>query len=128
MIKKIVVILGLLALLTIPTIIDAQTVIPKPKTLPGVELDFSTSKGKEEAKNFLPNYFAPRLTQIFIGFAGIVAFFGLIWAGILYVTAYGREDQIGNAKKIVTWSLVGLTIAIFSYAIVSIITQIKLIT
>lgn len=115
-------------MLLTPGIALGQVSIPKPDTLPGVKLDFTSEQGKEEAKNFLPNYFAPRLTQIFIGFAGVVAFFALLYAGILYITAYGRDEQLGNAKKIATWSLIGLVIALFSYSIVSIVTQLKLIT
>ena len=50
------------------------------------------------------------------------AFAGLVWAGFLYITAYGNEDQLGKAKKIIIWSIVGLLLVIVSFAIIQFFT------
>ncbi|MEK7545058.1 MAG: hypothetical protein AAB551_02910 [Patescibacteria group bacterium] len=112
--------------LALPLIAGAQYQIAKPTTLPGQEFNFATDADKQNAKNYLPNVIAPHFTKIFITFAGILAFFGLLVSGVLYIMAYGEEGTITKAKTIAQWSLIGLLISIFSYAIVSIVTSIKI--
>lgn len=126
MTKKITVTVALLLALIVPSVALAQTGIPKPKTLPGKQFDLGAEEGKKSAKENLAQNFIPNLTQAFIGFSGVAAFFGLLYGGIRYITAYGKEENVTSAKKIAIYSLVGLIIAIFSYAIVSIITKIKI--
>ncbi len=116
----------LLTLLLLPTLAFAQMTIPKAGTLPGPSFDFTTEQGKQAAKDFLPKSFAPSLTKMFIAFGAVMAFFGLLIAGIRYIMAYGREGEISGAKTMAMWSLIGLVICIFSYAIVSVVIQIKL--
>jgi len=52
----------------------------------------------------------------------LAAFIGFVYAGFLYVTAYGGEDQIGKAKKVMTYAVIGLMLVILSYSIVQLIT------
>lgn len=124
--KKIILTLIVTYTLALPAIAGAQYQIPKPETLPGQEFNFETEEDKQNAKNYLPNVIAPHFTKGFISFAGIFAFFGLLVSGVLYIMAYGEEGTLTKAKTIAQWSLIGLLISIFSYAIVSIITSIKI--
>ncbi len=55
----------------------------------------------------------------FLGFLGLLAVIMIIYAGVLYVTAAGAEDQTGKAKKIILYSIVGLLVVMLSWAIVS---------
>ena len=128
--KKITAIITLTILLTLftPFIAGAQFSIPKPDTLPGPTFDFQDEGQKEEARTYVTKTLIPNVTKVFIGFAGIAAFIGLVASGIMYMIAYGKDDMIEKAKKLATWSLMGLFIAMFSFAIVSILTQIKIIT
>lgn len=52
-------------------------------------------------------------------FAGLLAFVGLVYAGFLYVTAFGNEEQASSAKNIVFWVALGLILIFSAYAIVS---------
>lgn len=122
--KKIILTSLIAFTLALPFVAGAQYAIPKPSTLPGQEFNFTTDK--QEAKNYLPNVIAPHFTKAFITFAGIFAFFGLLVSGIMYIMYYGEEGTLTKAKTIAQWSLIGLLISIFSYAIVSIITSIKI--
>lgn len=61
------------------------------------------------------NFILPYLT--------LAAFVGFVVAGFFYVTAYGNEEQLGKAKKILIWSAVGLILVIASYSITQLLTQ-----
>ena len=52
----------------------------------------------------------------------LAAFVGFVVAGFFYVTAYGNEEQLQKAKKILIWSVVGLLLVIASYAIIQFLT------
>jgi len=46
-----------------------------------------------------------------------------VYAGILWMTARGNEDQVQKAQRIITASLIGLVITISAYAITVFITS-----
>lgn len=140
MTKKILIITIALGIL-LPTAALSQSYIPKPKGLPGPEFNTEsgtikdeegskektlTDTGKESLRTYLTDVVAPHFTKGFTGFAALFSFFGLIVAGIMYLLAYGREEMITKAKTVALWSTIGLLISLLSYAIVSIITQIKI--
>lgn len=50
----------------------------------------------------------------------------IIIGGIQILTAYGSDEKISSAKKTITYAIVGLLIAILSYAIVTIISSIQI--
>ena len=60
------------------------------------------------------NFLLPYLT--------LAAFVGLVVAGFFYVTAFGNDEQLQKAKKILIWSVIGLILVIMSYTIVQLIT------
>lgn len=61
------------------------------------------------------NFLLPYLT--------LAAFVGFVVAGFFYVTAYGNEEQLQKAKKILIWSSVGLILVIASFTIVQFLTS-----
>lgn len=61
------------------------------------------------------NFMLPYLT--------LAAFVGFVVAGFFYVTAFGNEEQLGKAKKILIWSVVGLLLVMASYTIVQLLTR-----
>lgn len=71
-----------------------------------------TRLGVEEAKQLLANF-----TNFMAGTMGTVAFASLLYAGYLYVTGAQNEDNVAKAKKIITWSLIGIVIALAAFAI-----------
>lgn len=50
---------------------------------------------------------------------GFIAIIGFVIAGILYLTAAGDEKRIGSAKNAMTFSIVGVIVALVGYVIVS---------
>jgi len=50
----------------------------------------------------------------------------LVISGTMMLTAYGNEDMIGKAKKTATYAILGFVLALFSFAIISIINSIVL--
>jgi hypothetical protein len=53
----------------------------------------------------------------------LAAFTGFVYAGFLYVTAYGSEEQTGKAKKVMIYAVIGLALVILSYSIVQLFTK-----
>ena len=51
-------------------------------------------------------------------YLALAAFLAFVYAGFLYVTAYGEEDQVSKAKKIMLYAVIGLVVVILSYGIV----------
>lgn len=58
-----------------------------------------------------------------LGFLGLIAVIFLIYAGILMVTAGGNDDQIGKARKIITYAVIGIVIILLSFTIVTFVTN-----
>ena len=52
----------------------------------------------------------------------LAAFTGFVYAGFLYVTAYGSEDQTAKAKKVMIYAVIGLVLVILSFSIVQLFT------
>lgn len=60
-----------------------------------------------------------KIVNYFLGFLGIVAVLMIVFGGITYVTAAGKQESIDNAKKIILYSLVGIIIILLAFAIVN---------
>lgn len=96
--------------------------IPKPDLLPGAD----EGANQQEIQDYFKNQAIPSFIAGFIGIVGVVSFVGMLIGGIRFLTAYGNDEQIGSAKKTIIFALIGLLLAIFSYAIVSIIGSLDL--
>lgn len=64
-----------------------------------------------------------RIVNFGLTFLGLIAVVMVIYAGFLYVTAAGNEDNIGKAKKIMLYAAIGIVIIIASFALVNTIFQ-----
>jgi len=63
------------------------------------------------------------IINFFLGLLGLVAVAFLIYAGVLMVTAGGNDEQIGKAKKVITFAVIGIVIILLSYTIVTFVTS-----
>lgn len=54
----------------------------------------------------------------FLAFLASLSVLMIVVAGIMYITSGGDESRIGTAKKWLTYSIVGLIVALLSYVIV----------
>jgi hypothetical protein len=52
---------------------------------------------------------------VIIGLLGVITF---IYAGFIYLTAQGKDDEIERAKKILIWAVVGIAVAVLGYVVV----------
>ncbi|MDD3066296.1 MAG: hypothetical protein PHO48_00480 [Candidatus Gracilibacteria bacterium] len=54
-----------------------------------------------------------------LGFLALIAMIALIYAGFLYVTSMGEDEQSGKAKKIIIYVTIGIIIILLAYAFVN---------
>ncbi len=54
-----------------------------------------------------------------LSFLGFVMVIMIIYAGVLYVTAAGNEDNVGKAKKILMYCAIGTLLIFISFAFVN---------
>lgn len=70
--------------------------------------------GESDLKGILKTLLNYALT--FLGFVMVVM---VIYAGVLYITAAGNEDNVGKAKKILLYCVIGVVLIFISYAFVN---------
>lgn len=90
--------------------------IPKISTLPGPE-----ASNVSEVNPYLTGNFLPRVARTIIGFTIGAAVLGLILGAVTLLTAYGNEEKYTTGKKAIYFSLIGLVLALLSFAIVQLI-------
>jgi hypothetical protein len=48
----------------------------------------------------------------------LAAFAGFVYAGFLFVFDFGSDEQVGKAKKVMMYAVIGMVLVILSYSIV----------
>jgi len=66
--------------------------------------------------------FIKKLVNFALPYLVLSAFVGYVVAGFMYVTAFGNDEQLQKAKKILIWVSVGLILVMLSYAITNLLT------
>ena len=66
-----------------------------------------------------PAIIAINIIHIILGFLGVIFLGLMLYAGFLWMTAGGKEDQVGKAKKILLNSTIGLGIILAAWTITS---------
>ena len=59
------------------------------------------------------------LLMYLLGIVGVLAVVGFVISGIMYITAAGDEDRVDLAKKMLTYSIVGIVVALLGLVIVT---------
>ncbi len=108
--KKIAVFLASLiwavSLVAVPAVVGAQT------DLLGVNYGASTGLGQQDPRETVAN-----IIRIALSFLGIVAVVIVLWGGVLWMTAAGNDEKVGQAKKVLFSGLIGLIIILSAFAI-----------
>lgn len=107
----------------INSVFAEKSVIPRPGPTPG-------PTDPEKIKNigtYFSDTFIPFFTKSFVQISGLVAVVFMVIAGVQFLTAYGNEEKITNAKKAAIYSAVGFLITLLSYAIISILNSLQII-
>ncbi|MBP7671036.1 hypothetical protein KA119_01960 [Candidatus Gracilibacteria bacterium] len=104
--------LGLMAvaLVLFPSIVEASSLL-NPGDVPE---SVSAATGGEGSLRTL----ILRVVNYGLGFLGVIAVIMIIYAGVLYTTAAGNDDNIGKAKNIIMYAVVGILIVLLSFVIV----------
>lgn len=97
--------------------------IQKPDTLPGPSPITNTGVNHER---YLITDLIPTLVRGAINLLAGITIIAIMYAGIQYLTAFGDDTKLENAKKNIIYAIIGLLIAIFSYTIVRIISEVPL--
>lgn len=64
---------------------------------------------------------ALNIINVVLSFVGLIAVGVIVYGGILYVTSTGDASKIHKAKNCILYGVVGLVVAIMSFAIVAFI-------
>ena len=97
----------------------------KPKNLPSPGFGGENKSTKEKQQIVLKNFF-PAFSLRFLIFTSIASLLGILYGGFLYISDLGEEQNLEQAKKAITYSILGLIIAFMSYALVQIINVLPL--
>lgn len=105
----------------------ASAALVSPKTIPCVPslpcIRETTQGSGQAVRDYILKDFATTFITGFMGFVAIAATIFIIVGGIQMHAALGNEEGIKRAKATITWSIVGLVIAILSVAIVQIVSN-----
>ncbi len=90
----------------------------RPQFLAGVNDDaiFDSKELKGEAVDI--TRFINKVSKSFAGGAAAIAIIMIVMNAFALVTAMGDSDAIGNAKKGLLWSFLGLLLIVFAYVII----------
>lgn len=59
------------------------------------------------------------ITSVALGVIGAISVIMLIWGGLRYIISGGDSKKITDAKNTILYAIIGLIIAVLSYAIIS---------
>jgi len=68
-----------------------------------------------------PTGFATSLYGIGLSFIGVVALLFIVYGGFLILTSQGSEEQLRRGKSYITYSIIGVVLAIAGYALYQIL-------
>lgn len=101
---------------------DLTVCLPDESARKGVEALGGTLKGSgiAETQTFADLVF--KYVNFALPYLALAAFIGFVYAGFLYVTSYGNDEQVQKSKKIMIYAVVGLILVILSFSIVQLFT------
>ncbi len=68
--------------------------------------------------------FIPQFVRLLMRFASLGILVAFVVSGVMFVTAFGSDERLGNAKKMLYYSLIGFAFIALAFAIVKAITDI----
>lgn len=107
--KRFLFLLFFLAFFFIPATVFAQA--------PGSRAWTGCLQNNVATLNCLP-FAVQNTANAFLIFAGVVALFIIVWAGIRLITSGGDAKQVQSARSMITYAIIGLILVLSSYAII----------
>lgn len=114
-IKKFLII-GIITLALFPAIVGAAGNLGSAVTELGKVGDIAGTK-EGDIQTFVGKFINAALTLI-----GTIFFVLMVYAGYLWMTAHGKEEQIETARKVITAAIIGLVLVLSAYAITVFVT------
>lgn len=59
------------------------------------------------------------IVNYILGFLSVIAVIMIIFGGMLYVTAAGKQESIDKGKKIIMYTIIGIVIIMLSFVVVN---------
>lgn len=109
--KKILIILAMVGLM-IPSFAFAEFGLEEAAQ----GTDLIGYEGGEETPNAIPNLIGS-IVAVALSFVGAIFFLLILYAGFLWMTAFGSSEKVDRAKSILEHAAVGLVIVLAAYAI-----------
>ncbi|MEI7425358.1 MAG: pilin [Candidatus Moraniibacteriota bacterium] len=106
------------AVIGLAIVIAAPTFLAQVQEILGGNLPGSELQGAPTIKDI-----ATRVLSMLLSIVGIIAIISLVIAGSMYMTAYGDDERIKTAKKMGTYAIIGIIVALGSLVAVE---QIKI--
>jgi hypothetical protein len=101
------------ASMALPMVALAQGAVTSNELLPG---QIATELGQQQQDLRIT---IARIIRTAMSLLGIVAVLIILYGGFKWMTAAGSDEQVGEAKKIITAGIIGLIIILTAYAIAS---------
>ncbi len=126
-IKKSFLVFALAFVFTVPAFATVNSVYAA--DAPQCKID-ATGTASETICNPIPDKNVPdllyRILKFILGLLAGVAILSIVIAGFRMVTSGGNEEAVKSARTAITWSIIGLVIALLAYSIVSIVVNVLL--
>lgn len=87
--------------------------------LPVLTMAVSDDGVSVEVKEVKMSEVLGRVAQYFLGAVVIASVFMILWAAFSFVTASGDDTKLANARKSITFAIIGLVIALLAQVIVN---------
>jgi cytochrome bd-type quinol oxidase subunit 2 len=59
------------------------------------------------------------ILNIFLALVALLAVLGMVIAGFMFITAGGSNERLESAKGWLTWSIVGVAVALIGYIVIN---------
>lgn len=112
--SKLALILGSVAVLALPVAHVAQAATTFSVESVGSQIGLGDADLKETVLNIM---------RWLLGIMTLIAVVMIIYAGFIWLTAAGNEDNVDKAKKIISAAVIGLIVVLLAWAIVIFVTR-----
>jgi len=111
LLKQILILICLIAILVLPYFVFAETA--PLETLQNV----GTGGGYAPANEYTMSQIAGTAVKALLSLLGVIFIILIIYAGYMWMTASGNEEQLTKAKETIRKAIIGLIIIVGSFAV-----------
>lgn len=94
-----------------------------PAMAAGLNDGMNAARTSDMAQTSDPDSVVTSVVNIILWVVGVLAVVMIVFAGIKYITSNGDSGKVQSAKNTIVYSVVGLIVAIFAWAIVNFVVE-----